>query len=250
MVDEILAALQPKPGDMVVDCTLGYGGHARALLQAIAPGGRLLGFDADAAELERTRARLASFGDSVDCVHSNYAAVAPVLLSREPEGADCVLADLGVSSMQLDDPSRGFTFRREGPLDMRLDPSRGKPAWARLDDWSADALAAVLLANADEPRSELLAPALLAAHARSPLRTTTELAAAVRAALPKATPQEEVSLTTRRVFQALRIAVNDEYSKLDALLLALPLVLKPGGRVAILSFHSGACCVCGIVRAL
>ena len=119
------------------------------------------------------------------------------------------------------------------------DASRGKPASALLDRLQADGLAALLRDNADEPRSEELAVAVVAAHARRPLRTTTELAAAVRDALPRAMPAEEVGTTTRRVFQALRIAVNDEFAKLDALLLALPMVLKPGGRVAILSFHSG-----------
>lgn len=115
-----MAALAPRPGDVVADCTLGFGGHAAELLQRLTPGGRLIGLDADAAELEKTRLRLARFGDAAVCVHSNYAALASVVLAREPEGVDAVLADLGCSSMQLDDPARGFTFKRDGPLDMRL----------------------------------------------------------------------------------------------------------------------------------
>ena len=173
------------------------------------------------------------------CFHSNYAAVARLVLEREPEGVDGLLADLGVSSMQLDDPERGFTFKRDGVLDMRLDVTRGTPAWERFARWDAEALELVLRDNADEPRSAELAASLLRSQARAPLRTTTALADAVRAALPRALPTEDVLATTRRVFQAVRIAVNDEFAKLDALLATLPLVLKPGARAAFLSFHSG-----------
>ncbi len=238
-VDEILAALSPQPGQFIADCTLGYGGHAAQLLERLAPGGRLLGIDADAAEMARTQARLARFGDALQCVHSNYAALAQLVLQQAPEGADAVLADLGVSSMQLDDPARGLSFRKEGPLDMRLDASRGSPASARFDAWDAATLEALLQENADEPQSAAIAAALVRVHAQRPLRTTTDLAAAVRGALPRSLPDDEVAATTRRVFQAVRIAVNDEFRKLDALLVAIPQALKPGGRVAILTFHSG-----------
>ena len=238
-VAEIINALNPQPGHTVVDCTLGFGGHARELLRRVTPGGHLFGFDADGLELRRTEARLeAEFPGAVSCFHRNYAGVA-VVLEREPEGVDCLLADLGVSSMQLDDPARGFTFKRDGALDMRLDTTRGAPAWERLAGWNAEVLETLLRDNADEPRSAELAASLVRAHAKSPLMTTTALADAVRAALPRALPAEDVLATTRRVFQALRIAVNDEFAKLDALLLAAPLVVKPGGRLAFLSFHSG-----------
>jgi 16S rRNA (cytosine1402-N4)-methyltransferase len=234
-VDEIVQLLAPAPGRVHADATLGYGGHASAVLQL---GARVIGLDADGEELQRTRARLAHFGDALTCVHSNYAALASVVLEREPAGCDSVLADLGVSSMQLDG-GRGFSFKVDAPLDMRLDGSRGAPAWQRLDAWDALALEEMLRENADEPRAAELGGALAAAHARRPLATTSALVAAVRAALPRGTSADDVAATTRRVFQAIRIAVNDEFSKLDALLLTLPLVLKPGGRVAVLTFHSG-----------
>jgi 16S rRNA (cytosine1402-N4)-methyltransferase len=151
-------------------------------------------------------------------------------------GGEQVLADLGVSSMQLDDPMRGMTFKSNGPLDMRLDQTRGKPASERLAELDEKALAELLVANSDEERAGDIAAAVWAAM---PVETTAQLAEAVRAGLPATEPDEEVKATTRRVFQALRIAVNDEFGKLDALLRALPWVLKPGGRVAVLTFHSG-----------
>jgi len=241
-VEELLGVLQVNPGDTVVDCTLGYGGHASVLLERVQPGGRLLCLDADGVTLVRTRTRLESLGHpagSVECVHSNYAALASVLLEREPAGAHAILADLGVSSMQLDNPLRGLSYKTDGPLDMRLDTSRGKPASARLASWTSLELAQLLTDNADEPRAEALAAAICAAAARGPLETTEQLAQVVRRALPRGTPAEDVTATLRRVFQAIRIAVNGEFEKLDALLIALPMALRPGGRVAILTFHSG-----------
>ena len=238
-VTEILGVLDPKPSGVHVDATLGFGGHAQAFLQRVVPGGVVIGLDADSDELKRTHARLQPmYGDAIQCVHSNYAALASVVLDRVPGGADSVLADLGCSSMQLDG-ERGFSFKRDQPLDMRLDTTRGAPAYERFDGWRADALEAILRDNADEPRSAELAAALVAAHARSPLRTTLQLARAVREALPRSLSEEEGVDTCRRVFQAVRIAVNDEFSKLDALLFSLPLVLRPGARAAVLTFHSG-----------
>jgi 16S rRNA (cytosine1402-N4)-methyltransferase len=149
-------------------------------------------------------------------------------------GADCILADLGVSSMQIDDPSRGFSVKSDGPLDMRMNPQRGSPASALLEKISPDALAKLLQENADEPRASELSVAL----AKKKFSTTTQLAGAIRAALPRL-GKEDCDLTVRRVFQALRIAVNDEFSALDMLLRHLPACLNPGGRVAILTFHSG-----------
>jgi len=149
-------------------------------------------------------------------------------------GADVILADLGVSSMQIDDPARGFSVKLAGPLDMRMNPQRGQPASAFLEKISSDKLAALLEGNADEPHAATLAPAL----AGKVFTTTTALAAAIRAALPRLN-REDGDLAIRRVFQALRIAVNDEFSALDTFLRHLPACLNPGGRVAILMFHSG-----------
>lgn len=237
MVAEILQVLAPQPGDIAVDCTLGYGGHAREILAKILPGGRLLGLDADPVELPRTEARLreAGFDQSVFTVHrSNFAGLPQILASQNLPGADVILADLGVSSMQIDDPTRGFSVKFDGPLDMRMNPQRGQPASAFLEKIKPEALVDLLEGCADEPRAAILAPAL----AGKTFASTLRLAQAVRAAVPQL-GRDDSDLTVRRVFQALRIAVNDEFSALDTFLRNLPQCLKPGGRAAILTFHSG-----------
>jgi 16S rRNA (cytosine1402-N4)-methyltransferase len=237
MVAEILEVLAPKPGELAVDCTLGYGGHAREILARLQPGGRLLGLDADPIELPKTEARLraAGFGaNTFMAVRSNFGGLPQALAAANLTGADCILADLGVSSMQLDDPVRGFSTKFDGPLDMRMNPQRGFPASVLLEKTSATALTRMLEENADEPRAHELAAAL----AGRTFPTTQALAAGVRGVIPQVN-KEEADLTVRRVFQALRIEVNDEFSALDMLLRYLPSCLNPGGRVAILTFHSG-----------
>jgi 16S rRNA (cytosine1402-N4)-methyltransferase len=237
MVAEILAALAPKPGDLAADCTLGYGGHAQEILAKILPGGRLLGLDQDPLQLPKTEARLRALGfdESVFTAHhSNFAGLPQILAAQNLAGADLILADLGVSSMQIDDPARGFSVKLDGPLDMRMNPQRGQPAAALLQKISPDELREILLENADEPDAATLAPLLAGKN----FATTLALAAAVRAALPRL-GKDDADLTVRRVFQALRIAVNDEFSALENFLRNLPACLKPGGRAAILTFHSG-----------
>ncbi len=244
MVPEIMQVLAAQPGDLAVDCTLGYGGHARELLAAVQPGGRLLAIDADPIELPKTEARLRAMGfpeESLIARRSNFAGVAQFIASESPEGANVLLADLGLSSMQIDDPARGFTFKADGPLDMRMNPARGESAAALLARIVVAKLATLLDENADEPRAAALASAILSAQSRRPLNTTQELAEVVRTAfarLPQ-TSDEHADNAVRRVFQALRIAVNDEFGALDMLLRNMPSCLKPGGRVAILAFHSG-----------
>jgi 16S rRNA (cytosine1402-N4)-methyltransferase len=238
MVAEILETLSPQPGQVAVDCTLGYGGHAREILQKIRPGGRLIGLDMDPIELPKTEARLRSFGFGPEEFHahrSNFAGLTKVLAVEQLPGADMILADLGVSSMQIDDPSRGFSMKLAGPLDMRMNPHRSQSAADLLTHCTAAKLAELLRENADEPRADLLAAAL----AGKKLATTRALAEAVRCALPGGMLDEDRDGTVRRVFQALRIAVNEEFSALDMLLRSLPGSLKPGGRVALLTFHSG-----------
>jgi 16S rRNA (cytosine1402-N4)-methyltransferase len=237
MVEEILALLDPRPGEIAVDCTLGYGGHAEAILRRLQPGGRLLGLDVDPLELPRTEARLRALGfDETSFVarRSNYAGLAKVLAAEGLAGANLILADLGVSSMQIDDPARGFSVKADGPLDMRMNPERGAPASALLSKVSAGELAELLRENADEPHAEPLAAAL----AGRSFATTGALREAI-ARVTTARAAEERELTVRRVFQALRIAVNDEFAALEAFLRVLPECLAPGGRVAVLTFHSG-----------
>jgi 16S rRNA (cytosine1402-N4)-methyltransferase len=237
MVAEILEIFSPRPGEVAVDCTLGYGGHAQEILPRLQPGGRLLGLDADPIELPKAEARLRAlgFGPEVFIAHrSNFAGLPRILAQAGVNGADIILADLGVSSMQIDDPARGFSVKHNGPLDMRMNPRRGQPASVFLQRIDSDALAALLAENADEPHAAVLASAL----SGKVFNTTSSLAVAIRAALPRSR-KDDSDLSVRRVFQALRIAVNDEFSALDTFLRNLPLCLNPGGRVAILTFHSG-----------
>ena len=237
MVREILEILAPQPGETAVDCTLGYGGHAEKLLALLQPGGRLLGLDADPLELPKTEARLRAtgFGPETFAAHrTNFAGLPQVLAAEGLAGVDLLLADLGVSSMQIDNPARGFSLKESGPLDMRMNPQRGQSAAALLAKIQPNALARLLVENADEPHATTLSTALAGQN----YPTTTALAEAIRQALPRLA-KDEAGLSVRRVFQALRIAVNDEFSALTTLLVQLPRVLKPGGRVAILTFHSG-----------
>ena len=241
MVDEVLRCLQPAAGDVAVDCTLGGGGHAQAILERVQPGGRLIGLDVDPLELPRTEARLRAAGVGAETFvarHGNFAGLAQALAAEGLAAADIVIADLGVSSMQLDNPDRGFSYKGVGPLDMRMNPSRGEPASALLARVSETQLAQLLDGNADEPHAALIAGVLK----QQPLMTTQAAERAVRVGLTTARPsmsKADVKMSVRRTFQALRIAVNDEFAVLDALLRSLPACLAPGGRVAILTFHSG-----------
>jgi len=241
LVREVLEALAPRPGEVAVDCTLGHGGHARELLAAVQPGGRLIAIDVDPIEGPKAEGRLRASGfpdSSLVVRRMSFAGLSGLIAAEAPGGADLILADLGPSSMQLDDPARGFTFKADCPLDMRMNPARGRPASALLAGLDQAGLAQLLDENADEPRATEVAAAILRARSREPLATTRALAAAVRVAYARR-PEEEAGDAIRRVFQAIRIATNDEFAALETLLRALPSCLKPGGRVAILSFHSG-----------
>src|SRR3954469_23636342 len=211
MVAEVLEALAPRPGDVAVDCTLGFGGHARAILDPLQPGGRLLGLVVASLELPRTieRLRAAGYAEAVFAAHrSNFAGLPRVLADEGLAGADVILADLGVSSMQLDDPARGFTYKEPGPLDMRMNPARGEPASLLLAHQSEDRIVRLLEQNADEPDARTIARALKAGKTE----TTGELRRLVQTALRNDRPTAtsgEVEKAVRRTFQALRIAVND-----------------------------------------
>jgi 16S rRNA (cytosine1402-N4)-methyltransferase len=177
--------------------------------------------------------------EALTVCRSNFAGLPRVLAAHGISGVDLVLADLGCSSMQLDNPARGFSFKLDGPLDLRMNPTKGRPASALLASLDAPTLATLLRENADEPRADLIAQSILAAQARSPITATSSLTAAVRASWPRSSSAIEREASVRRVFQALRIAVNDEFSALETLLRLLPGCLNPGARVAILTFHSG-----------
>jgi 16S rRNA (cytosine1402-N4)-methyltransferase len=237
LVAEILEALDPRPGEVALDATLGYGGHTQALLPYLLPGGRLFGVDVDPLELPRTEARLRAlgFGEEVFTARRMNFAGLPALKAASG-GFDLVLADLGVSSMQLDNPARGFTWKATGPLDLRLNPKRGRPAAELLAALDEGALADLLWENADEPHAAAVARELQG----RPVLTTRDLAEGVRAALrAEGADEAETRKALQRTFQALRIAVNDEFTVLDQFLSLLPDALNPGGRVAILTFHSG-----------
>jgi 16S rRNA (cytosine1402-N4)-methyltransferase len=241
MVGEVLQCLRPVAGEVVVDCTVGGGGHARAILERVRPSGRVIGLDIDPLELPRAEARLraAGFGPAEFLArHANFAGLPKALAAEGLTQVDGILADLGVSSMQFDDPNRGFSYKGVGPLDMRMNPRRGESAAQLVARVSEDALVALLEENADEPHAKLIARLLK----QQPLDTTHAVERLVRTGLSAALPhlsKGDVKMSTRRTFQALRIAVNDEFSALDALLRALPECLAPAGRVAILTFHSG-----------
>ena len=237
MVAEILDVLAPQPGEVALDATLGYGGHTRELLPRLLPGGRLFGVDVDPLELPRTEARLRDLGFGEEMFiarRMNFAGLPR--LQAESGGFDVVLADLGVSSMQIDNPARGFTWKADGPLDLRLNPRRGRSAAELLATLDEAALAELLVENSDEPHAAVIAREV---HGRE-IRTTRDLAERIRSALrAERLEDDDLKRALQRTFQALRIAVNDEFTVLDQFLSLLPGCLKPGGRVAILTFHSG-----------
>lgn len=239
MVAEVMDVLRPKAGDIAVDATLGYGGHTMEIFKRILPGGRLLGLDADPIELPKTEVRLreAGFGAEVlSVLHTNFAGLARLLPEQGIEGADIILADLGLSSMQIDNPERGFTYKFDGPLDLRMNPNKGRSAAELLARLEVDELEQLLVENADEPHAGVLARAMKGAKAA--IQTTGQLSEVVRQALDTKT-RDEQEVSVRRAFQALRIEVNDEFGTLETFLRFLPQCLKAGGRAAILTFHSG-----------
>ena len=243
-VKEILDFLKITPGQIGLDATLGYGGHSLEILNHLVPGGRLYAIDVDPFELPRTRDRLTALGYGPDVLvikKMNFSGID--LIAAEAGPLNFVLADLGVSSMQIDNPERGFSFKVEGPLDLRLNPNSGRSAAALLKTISHDELEQLFTENADEPFSDQIAEAILKFIAKgNTITTTTQLQQIIKETLvflPENNRKEEIKKSCQRCFQALRIAVNDEFGMLDKFLEKLPDALTPGGRVAILSFHSG-----------
>lgn len=247
LLNEVLATLAPAPGETVVDCTVGYGGHARALAEAVAPGGRLIGLDCDAEELRRARSRLMVPGVRISLHARNFIAIGKVLEIEGVRACDMIFADLGVSSMQLDDPSRGMSYKHDGPLDMRMDRRLKRTAADVLASISADELSAALWSYADEPDHVRLAREIVARVRRGSLKTTRELSDLVlkvkgytRATWKRRQMAEPgVPHPAARTFQTLRMLVNDERAALRELMRQAPYLLNPGGRIGIISFHSG-----------
>jgi 16S rRNA (cytosine1402-N4)-methyltransferase len=237
---EICEALVLKPGQCGIDCTLGYGGHSSEILPRITPCGVLIGIDVDSAELAKTDMRFRNLGyyEPVFMTrHMNFSQITDCL-NLCPEGFDFILADLGVSSMQLDTPCRGFSFKNSAPLDLRMDNSTGETAAQLLLRSTEESLISLLTENADESYAALLGKAIFGR--KSDCLTTDGLAAVIAQSLQNSgLKREECKPSIQRVFQALRIEVNDEFSALEELLRSVPECLKSGGRVAILTFHSG-----------
>ncbi|MBI4886010.1 MAG: 16S rRNA (cytosine(1402)-N(4))-methyltransferase RsmH [Acidobacteria bacterium] len=234
MVAEVLDHLAPARGGLFVDCTVGYGGHTRAMLDAGAS--RVIGLDRDAEALERARAALASDAGRVELVHSDYRRFEQVLDARGIDGVDGLLADLGVSSMQFDEEGRGFSFRRDEPLDMRMDRTTGPTAAEAIGDADERTLADVIHEFGEERYARRIARGIVEARSRGGIRTTGQLAEVVRRAIPRK-GYSRIDPATR-TFQAVRIWVNRELEGLDVFLTQAARRLRPGGRMAIIAFHS------------
>lgn len=243
-VQEILDFLQIQPGQTGLDATLGYGGHSSKMLEQLQNQGHLYALDVDPIEMKKTKERLAGMGYGEDILsirHLNFADVDQLL--SETDGFDFALADLGVSSMQIDNPERGFTYKFEGPLDLRLNPEKGISAAQRLLNISQPELEGMLIENSDEPYAKEISTVILSEIRKgNAITTTTQLQKAVEKALvrvPAEKRKETVKKSCARTFQALRIDVNNEFEVLETFLEKLPNVMKKGGRIAILTFHSG-----------
>lgn len=244
MVKEILDFLNIQPGETGFDATLGYGGHTKAMLECLQGKGHIYATDVDPEESAKTRKRLEEQGFTEDILTirlQNFCTIDEI--AKEVGGFDFILADLGVSSMQIDNPKRGFSFKVDGPLDLRLNQEEGISAAKRLESISRDELAGMLYENSDEPYCEELAKAITDEIRKGhPIDTTTRLREVIEKTLdflPEKEKKETIKKTCQRVFQALRIDVNHEFEVLYEFMEKLPNALKPGGRAAILTFHSG-----------
>ncbi|MEQ1723888.1 MAG: 16S rRNA (cytosine(1402)-N(4))-methyltransferase RsmH [Pseudobdellovibrio sp.] len=240
-VDEIMQILAPKAGESALDATLGYGGHTSVLLSKLLPGGRLIGLDQDPIERTKTEARLRATGipeESLIIGAVNFRDAKKTLADLKIFKVDMILADLGISSMQIDDPNRGFSYKINAPLDLRMNPTQGISAAELLTQKTASQVALILHENSDEMRADVIAKALVTKKPKTNLQMV-EVIREVISGFSKKVQAEEGDAPIRKAFQALRIAVNDEFNVLDQFLKDIPEMLNPNGRVAILSFHSG-----------
>lgn len=245
MVQEVLDFLQIRPGQTGLDATLGYGGHTKAMLQKLEGQGHIYALDVDPIESEKTKKRLQQqgFGEDILTVRLQNFADMDQVVKDTGKKFDFILADLGVSSMQIDNPERGFSYKVEGPLDLRLNPQKGVSAAKRLKEVTEEELVGMLVENSDEPYAQEIAATVMKWFRKGKeIETTTQMKEVIEQALvyvPKAEREEAVKKSCARVFQALRIDVNSEFEVLYSFLEKLPQVLAPNGRVAILTFHSG-----------
>ena len=244
MVDEILEVLKIQPGEQGLDATLGYGGHSSKMLEALKGEGHLYSLDIDPIEIVKTKARLEAKGygeDILTIIRTNFRNIDEV--AGEHGKFNFLMADLGVSSMQIDNPERGFTYKHEGPLDLRLDPTKGVSAAERLKELTADEIEGMLIENSDEPyAAEITAVIMSERRKKHEIATTKDLYRVIETALsfiPEKDRKEAVKKSCQRTFQALRIDVNSEFEVLEEFLQKLPTVMESGGRIAILTFHSG-----------
>ncbi len=239
LLDEVLSLLALKPGMTVIDCTTGGGSHSYAMLQQILPGGRLIGLDQDTTALEAARRRLAELGEeSFQLIHSNFSNLDQVRESLDGLQADAILMDLGVSSYQLDEGSRGFSYQQAGLLDMRMDQTAAIPTAADIiNQWPEAELARIIWEYGEERWGKRIAQFIAEARRQAPIRTTDELVSIIKKAIPAGARQEGPH-PAKRTFQALRIAVNGELEILEQAIAAAVKALKPGGRIGIITFHS------------
>jgi 16S rRNA (cytosine1402-N4)-methyltransferase len=244
-VEEVLKVLDPQPGQVVVDCTLGWAGHAVELLRRVGPTGLLIGLDLDKENLPGAKERLQTLGYPCHIHHANFAGLERILASHGLGGVHMVLADLGMSSMQVDDAERGFSYARDGALDMRMDRTRGRSAAQMLAEMPEEDLRRTLLELGDEPAAATIAKAIVTARQAAPIERTSRLVEIIQGAVGQREwrlhprPGKWQSHPAMRTFQALRLLVNRELGNLGNLLRVLPHCLLPGGRAALISFHSG-----------
>ena len=243
LLDEVLERLDPQPGQVFVDGTAGGGGHLLAIAERLGPKGLALGVDRDPLAIERIEALGEALDEALDeelpialeC--DSYARIPRILAGHDIQGVDGILLDLGLSSDQLAETDRGFSFNVDGPLDLRFNPQAGEPAWRMIDRMSAEHLANLIYEYGEERQSRRIARAIVKAREKAPIRTSQQLAEIIRKSAPSRSRNEKIDPATR-TFQALRIAVNQELQELDAALKVLPDCLLPGGKLAIISFHS------------
>lgn len=237
LVAEVLHFLEPRSGEIFVDATVGGGGHSSMLIPRLLPGGRLIGLDRDPEAINAARERLADYSDNVELVQADFRDLKKVLTEKGIGAVDGLLFDLGVSSYQLDNPERGFSYQREAPLDMRMSPEQELTAADIVNNWSEEKLATIIWQYGEERWARRIAAFIVAARKKAPLVTTTQLVDIIKAAIPAGTRRSGPH-PAKRTFQALRIAINGELEAIRTALEKLEEILKPGGRVGVISFHS------------